>query len=128
MCNTIGMKLFVDTDFSSYKNINIILDIDGTICADGSMDVDESTKVKIQEIQKENTVYLCSNKRIPSRLESLAAKLGVRYIATDHRKPSKSVLSGIVGEMVVVGDKVKICEGFKNTYTTRWCTYSGRCR
>lgn len=99
------MKLFTDTDFSPYKHTNIILDVDGTVCSDGSMDVDEKTRLKIQEIQKENTVYLCSNKDVPSRLESLAVKLGVRYISSDHKKPSKQVLSGITGTTVVVGDK-----------------------
>ena len=63
---------FEEQDFSSLRGCVVLLDIDGTIMADGGDCVVEGVKRKIEMLAETNTVYLVSNKRHFKRNNDLA--------------------------------------------------------
>lgn len=102
-------SFFKDTDFDQIKNKTILLDIDGTLVSDGSLDLEELVVKKLEALAKKNEIYLCSNKKDHSRNEQLAKKLGFHYLRSNLRKPNKKLLSHIPerthGSFCVIGDK-----------------------
>lgn len=85
----------------------IILDLDGTIVADGAAVPTEMVRGKITALCQRNTVYLATNSRNQERNQVLAKACASPLITTPHRKPSPRVLDGIEtnGNVVVIGDK-----------------------
>lgn len=90
----------------------IILDIDGTLTLSGAAEVPPPFAEKVRAFARENTVYLCSNKKKKMRDKTVAEMLGVKWIDTPHRKPSVRVLESITPEeragksLIVIGDKM----------------------
>ena len=91
----------------------IILDIDGTITPDSTTDVSCGILRAIQSLASRNVVYLFSNHRDNARNRSLARSLGLQYIDTPYRKPSRKIIEAIPAchrkkPIVVIGDKIAV--------------------
>lgn len=93
----------------SLNNRVIILDIDGTIVADNTLEIDPQIQNALNELQKTNVVYLSSNSRNHGRNEAIARNLGIPLLKPRIRKPSKQVFLALPREhrhdLVVIGDK-----------------------
>ena len=105
---------FRDLDTSTMHGMYILLDIDGTLVPDGAERLGESERERVKVLQQANTVYLCSNKPLPERNRDLAKELGLQYLDTEIRKPSKKVFAylQVVAEqhidpkqVMIIGDK-----------------------
>ena len=87
----------------------IILDVDGTLCPDGESMVSREIAETINQLKVNNFVYLVSNKKLPGRLPKMAEHLGVNFLESKYRKPSKLMLKGLPEsqqkDVVVIGDK-----------------------
>lgn len=103
------MKYFSDINTEEIKDRLIILDIDGTIIADGEEIVGERAIAKINDLKRNNKVYLFSNKGNTERNKKIFSTAGISYINSTRRKPSKKVLDSVKnGEklpILIVGDK-----------------------
>lgn len=103
------MHYFENIPTNKLLDKTIILDIDGTLVEDNEDIVSEKTKAKIKILSKNNYVMLCSNKKRLGRNRSIADIVGVPYIDTRFKKPSKKILSvtELFGRenIVVIGDK-----------------------
>jgi predicted HAD superfamily phosphohydrolase YqeG len=91
----------------------IILDVDGTITADAKTEISAGVARAIQSLAGRNAVYLFSNHSDGVRNRALARDLGLEYIDTPHRKPSRKIIEAIpahhrVQPMIVIGDKIMI--------------------
>jgi len=89
----------------------IILDIDGTITPDAKSEISPGVLGAIQSLANRNKVYLFSNHQNGVRNRALAQRLGLEYIDTPHRKPSRKVLGGMpmchkTRPMIIIGDKI----------------------
>ncbi|HCW31969.1 MAG: hypothetical protein UT55_C0040G0005 [Candidatus Peregrinibacteria bacterium GW2011_GWE2_39_6] len=91
------------------KNHLILLDIDGTITADGDDIISKGIFKKIQILKRANVIYLCSNRRPHARNQKLARDLGVHYLRTELRKPNPFIKKFIKNPqklpLIVIGDK-----------------------
>jgi len=92
------------------KNYLVLLDIDGTMTPEGSWKVDLVREKEFQKLSKENSIYLCSNKKNDNRNEAIAKQLGVHYLKTPYRKPNPQILETLpsqdrIRSKVVIGDK-----------------------
>jgi len=100
---------FSEIDTETLVNNIIILDIDGTIVADGSDNVSSEVKTKLEKLVNTNSVFLLSNKKNHERNKKIADMVGAKYIETDIRKPSYKIIKLIENfnsqKVVVVGDK-----------------------
>jgi predicted HAD superfamily phosphohydrolase YqeG len=104
-------------DAQQLSGSTVILDIDGTITADGGAKFSRGTLNEIRALAARNVVYLFSNHRDISRNKAIAISAGLPYIETNHRKPSRRIIDAIQVEhrnqpLVVIGDKVMIDELF----------------
>jgi predicted HAD superfamily phosphohydrolase YqeG len=100
---------FLDTGL--INSSTIILDVDGTITADGKTEISADALRVIQSLADRNAVYLFSNHSDVVRNRALARGLGLEYIDTPHRKPSRKIIEAIpvhhrVQPMIVIGDKI----------------------
>ncbi len=100
---------FLDTGL--INSSTIILDVDGTITADGKTEISADALRVIQSLSGQNAVYLFSNHSDGVRNRALARGLGLEYIDTPHRKPSRKIIDAIpvhhrVQPMIVIGDKI----------------------
>jgi predicted HAD superfamily phosphohydrolase YqeG len=91
----------------------IILDVDGTITSDARAEISPGVLRAIQGLAGRNAVYLFSNHSDGVRNRALACGLGLKYIETPHRKPSRKIIEAIpahhrVHPMIVIGDKITI--------------------
>jgi predicted HAD superfamily phosphohydrolase YqeG len=100
---------FYNIDASSLKDKTILIDIDGTLVADGEEAVGEKNAATINILSKHNALFLCSNKNLPLRNKALAEQLQVPFLDTPFNKPSKKILDSIdnrqLKNLVVIGDK-----------------------
>jgi len=104
------MKFFFELDINHINGKIILLDIDGTLTNDGSYVISERVVEKIQLLKRKNKIYLCSNKKNHNRNQKIADIVGVSYLWTNWRKPSKKIISSLSehergGPFVVIGDK-----------------------
>lgn len=101
------MTYFKDLDIEPFKGSQVILDIDGTLLADGAMDIGREEEGVLRRIKEISTVYLFSN-GAKERSANFAMKYDVSYIDSDYKKPSTQVAKGIPDSprRFVVGDKV----------------------
>lgn len=100
---------FRDLEVSSIEGKTIFLDIDGTLVCDGGYDMTLEDVMKVQILSQKNYVLLCSNKKDHARNQKLAESLGVSYINSPFKKPSRKIL-GYFKELppedrVIIGDK-----------------------
>ncbi len=104
------LKKFSEHTFH-FTDTLVILDLDGTLVADGEEGIPEATRRVVKELAAQNTVYLSSNKRSPSgdgRLARVSALLGIPTTDTRFRKPSLEIFTGIARDgkrIIVIGDK-----------------------
>jgi predicted HAD superfamily phosphohydrolase YqeG len=97
-------------DVRDIKNATVIIDIDGTVTADGQTECSNGTLQVIRSLASQNTVYLFSNHRDSIRNRAVGRRVGVACIETPHRKPSRKVLASLPTahrqrRMIVIGDK-----------------------
>lgn len=86
----------------------VILDVDGTLVADGEEVVPEASRAALIALASRADVYVCSNGRRAERLSKIVVGTGARVLETSFRKPDPRVLASIdrTGRrVVVVGDK-----------------------
>jgi len=88
----------------------ILLDVDGVLMADGEEHVPEHIRSYVETLKQNNDVYVVSNTLYVSRREQAAREVGLPYIHTQHRKPSKKVLEALKydtsKQLLVIGDKI----------------------
>lgn len=97
-------------DVRAIKNATVIIDIDGTVTADGRTECSNGTLRVIRSLASQNTVYLLSNHRDSIRNRAVARRVGLACIETPHRKPSRKVLVSLPTahrqrRVIVIGDK-----------------------
>ncbi len=93
-----------------FSGKTIILDIDGTLVPDNDWDLPQGIRSKVRQLQKKNTVVLCTNKNNPKRNTYIAQELEVVLIHSVYKKPNKKVLQDLPQEYpkayVVIGDRL----------------------
>ncbi|MBT5015947.1 hypothetical protein HN748_00045 [Candidatus Peregrinibacteria bacterium] len=101
------MKPFAKTDLSKAKGFFVLLDIDGTLTYDSGVKMSEGIQKKVKELKKNNEIFLCSNRNNHQRNWQVAKILGVKYLETNHRKPSQKILKTFKTKkpLLVIGDK-----------------------
>jgi predicted HAD superfamily phosphohydrolase YqeG len=100
-------------DTQQIAGSTIILDLDGTIVADARSEISADIWRAVQGLAFRNAVYIFSNHSNGVRNREIARRLGVEYLSTRHRKPSKKIIQAIpirdkARPMIVVGDKITI--------------------
>lgn len=88
----------------------VLLDVDGTLLPDGSVELDESTTESAKVLTSRNKVYLVSNGTNYQRVEGIAERIGafVAPCGVPAGKPSPLAMEGIALNgmpSVVMGDK-----------------------
>lgn len=107
-------KFFRELDAGAIKDYLIFLDIDGTIVEEKRSLVDEATARKIEELKRNNKIYLCSNKKKSDRNLVVSEFLKLPLLATPYKKPNKRMLDFISREdrgnrpLLVIGDRFLI--------------------
>ena len=90
------MRSFSETDFSTYKQYEIILDIDGTLVPDGGQVLGEAERDQIRELIKHNNVYLCSNGGREERDKGFARLTTANWLSSTAGKPSIKVVKNLI--------------------------------
>lgn len=100
-------QYFEELSLDTLANMTVILDVDGTLLADGASVLTASSRDAVARLAAQSQVYLCSNARASTRLDALAVGIPVQIIRSPYKKPDPRVLLGVAdrGSMVVVGDK-----------------------
>jgi len=98
-------------DLRAIQNATVLIDIDGTVTADGQTECSNGTLQVIRSLASHNSVYLVSNHRDSIRNRAVARRVGLACIETPHRKPSRKVLASLPTahkqrRMIVIGDKI----------------------
>lgn len=88
----------------------VILDIDGTITADGQVECSSGVLATLRDLAARNNVYLGSNHQNRARNRAIARRIGCFCIETPHLKPNSKVFEAIPAchrtqPIVVIGDK-----------------------
>ncbi len=101
------IRHFHELDVSQIRGAVVLLDIDGSLLPDGERQVTQETRCVVEELRRDNEVYLCTNSRDHTRNKALAEDLGLPLIGEGVRKPSRKILRELRGDrpVVVVGDK-----------------------
>lgn len=103
------MKYFAELSTEHIKGYLIFLDIDGTLTHERLSAIEAGTIQKVNELKKNNDVYLCSNSRDHRRNRKVADHTQVEYIKTNLRKPNRKILDLIKNPdkkpFMVIGDK-----------------------
>ena len=103
------MRLFSATDFSTYKQHEIILDIDGTLVPDGGEVFAGEVINQVRELAEHNTVHLCSNGGREERDKKFAKLTGATWLSSTAGKPSVKVVKNSIPfdqPILVIGDKL----------------------
>lgn len=91
-----------------FSDAVVFLDIDGTIVADGKIDIDKAVKEKLSQLKKNNQVYLTTNSRKTS-VSEIEKQVGISVINKKHKKPSPRILEefsfDVTKKKIVIGDK-----------------------
>lgn len=104
---------FETLDTSKISDTTVILDVDGTITADGQSAFTAAVLATITELASRNIVYVFSNHRSNRRNRLVACNVGCALIDTPHRKPSVKILCGLPPvhrslPLIVIGDKITV--------------------
>lgn len=86
--------------FSRHHIRLILLDLDDTLVSRYNYGVEEEVRQWLEKIKKSFPVYLVSNNKNPSRVATLAAHLGIPYVARAG-KPRKKSLIAVAAEFRV---------------------------
>lgn len=102
--------VFFENFTVDFENKLVLLDIDGTLTVDGSAEIFDAVKRKVEELKFVNKVFLCSNKHIMERDKAVENILAVNKVNFKYKKPNKKILSEIPGKInlpiMVIGDKM----------------------
>jgi len=92
----------------------IILDIDGTLVADGEIELSPDTIAALGALAGAHDVYLCSNNVDPERSRAIAETSGLPLLMSRYRKPDARVISDLKVRhpILVIGDKYLTDEVF----------------
>lgn len=101
---------FFELDISDLKNHLVLVDMDGTLFADGQQIINPQSEIKLKEMSRDNRVYFCSNKRGNlNRKSDLSRFADIHCLETPFRKPNPKILDYVPNAMkqpiVVIGDK-----------------------
>ncbi|MBT4385060.1 HAD hydrolase-like protein [Candidatus Peregrinibacteria bacterium] len=103
------MKYFHELDSTAIHDKLILLDVDGTLLADGEVELSTESLTAINALKRKNEVTLCSNKKDHVRNRAVAEQADVGYVETNIRKPNVKILDFVVNEkdldLLVIGDK-----------------------
>jgi len=103
------MIAFKKINTHKIKNYLILLDIDGTIAKDDTLEISNENIVIINKLKQNNKIYLCSNSLNHKRNQSIANHIGITYLNTNIKKPNKKILNLIdhssFSNRLVIGDK-----------------------
>ncbi len=106
------LPYFKELNLNPITDSIIILDIDGTLLADGEELLDKATAEKVKQLTgQRNMVYLCSNgfSSKKERNHGIARELGVTFYETEYKKPLKlavlPLVTGATKQVIVIGDK-----------------------
>lgn len=103
------MTSFNKLNTDKIKDCLILLDIDGTIAKDNQLEISDEIITTINKLKEYNQIYLCSNSRNHKRNQTIANYIGLTYIDTDIKKPSKKIIDLInhspFTKRLVIGDK-----------------------
>ena len=101
-------KCFCEINIEKYKDYNIILDIDGTLCAEGENLVGEREKAVVNRLKENNFVYIFSNNTNGERSRDVARQVNCEYLEAPYRKPCKKIIQYLPDTkkpILVIGDK-----------------------
>ncbi len=102
------MKSFEELNID-FKNQVVLLDADGTLVADGSLDISQPVRDKISELKRGNTVFLCINSYDKIKKNKLEEIIGLPILNKKYRKPSHKIVSVLERSgphsYLVIGDK-----------------------
>lgn len=96
-------------DLIPFQSGTLLLDVDHTLLPPSVLNLQEKTKEQVLRIKDMGiTVFLLSNGGRHERNRALAQELGVQYVASRYKKPSKKVVDGITlrQPVFVIGDKI----------------------
>lgn len=99
------LKTFLDLDLRRLGGFVILLDIDGTLVADGSQTLPAPVIKKIKELGDKNRVILCSNKRDWERIKKFSQLAGTEFIIGQRKPWFFGIKKQLKGPLVVIGDK-----------------------
>lgn len=102
------MKGFEELNID-FENQVVLLDADGTLVADGSLDISRPVLDKISELKRKNAVFLCVNSYDKIRKNQLEEILCLPILNKKYRKPSRKIVSVLERsgphQYLVIGDK-----------------------
>jgi predicted HAD superfamily phosphohydrolase YqeG len=100
---------FEELDAQALREHRILLDVDGTLVADGEDALTDVVQAQLATLAQTNAVYLHSNKGGSDRLRALARATGVHALPDAPRKPQRSILHHLPPDdrrpLLVIGDK-----------------------
>ena len=103
-------KYFKELEVKEWSGNTIIVDVDGTLLADGNSELDPLAVKKMHEMNLANSVFLFSNRWASGRDAELEKELQVPFLKSPFKKPNKKVIDGLPdrlkNNMVVIGDKI----------------------
>jgi predicted HAD superfamily phosphohydrolase YqeG len=102
------MLFFKDLDFSPLRGKTVVVDIDGTLVADGGETPEPEAAAALQNLARQSKVYLFSNKRNSARNLRISRALGVKLLPAAGRKPFSKIAENVYETKIdwVIGDKV----------------------
>lgn len=103
-----AFKHFCDLPIDTFAGNTVILDVDGTLLADGASLLDSRTKETLSKLSNIADVYLCSNAESSDRLHALVAGTRAKVTTSPYKKPDPRVLMQVAhtpATCVVIGDK-----------------------
>lgn len=106
MCN--NKFVFFENLLIDKKDRIIILDIDGTLVADARDCCDAEVLKQINQIAKNNMIYLSTNSRNEKRNTIIGATLNLPFTDLSHKKPNRKVVNNLLNlnkKFLVIGDK-----------------------
>src|SRR3989344_2147335 len=113
---------FRDLDPADFRGSVVILDIDGTVVADGEESLAPAEAHVLAALAKEASVYLVASKG-HGRLSAIASAYGTEAIVSDALKPSRRLLMGVAlpdKPRIVVGDKALTDGWFASRISARF--------
>ncbi|MBI4434417.1 hypothetical protein HY635_01170 [Candidatus Uhrbacteria bacterium] len=99
---------FEDLDARSLRECRILLDVDGTLVADGASALADDVRLRLIALARTNAVFLHSNKQLDARLHAFARATGATPLIGAPRKPSRRIATLLPDDgrpLVVIGDK-----------------------
>lgn len=103
-----ALKHFFELPVETFSGSTVILDVDGTLLADGASTLDSRTKETLSKLSSVADVYLCSNAEPSERLTTLAEGTRAKVITAPYKKPDPRLLAQVLHTpvtCVVIGDK-----------------------